>query len=85
LVPKVKTLPKLPPTSPPVSNLALITFLRMLPQHLDELRLIAEIAPACDENLGNAVLRKGMNMVEAADYLTKALYCEIPSVHSAAG
>jgi len=56
-----------------------------LPYHLDAVRLIAETASACDENLFNAVLRKGINMVEAADYLTEALSCEIASVRSAAG
>jgi hypothetical protein len=56
-----------------------------LPQHLDAVRLIAEIAPASDENLGNAVLRTGVNMVEAADHLTEALCCDTPSVRSAAG
>jgi hypothetical protein len=56
-----------------------------LPCHLDAVRLIAEMASACDENLCSAVLRKGIRMVEAADYLTEALSCEIPSVRSAAG
>ena len=56
-----------------------------LPCHLDTVRLIAEMASACDENLCSAVLRKGIRMVEAADYLTEALSCEIPSVRSAAG
>jgi glycogen synthase len=56
-----------------------------LPDHLDAVRLISEMASAGDENLFNAVLRKGINMVEAADYLTDALSCEIPSVRSAAG
>jgi hypothetical protein len=56
-----------------------------LPYHLDAVRLIAEMAPAADENLCNAVLRKGIDMVEAANYLTEALACEIPSVRSASG
>jgi len=56
-----------------------------LPCHLDAVRLIAEMASACDENLCSAVLRKGIRMVEAADYLTEALSCETPSVRSAAG
>jgi hypothetical protein len=56
-----------------------------LPYHLDTVRLIAVMASSCDENLFNAVLRKGINMVEAADYLTESLSCEIPSVRSAAG
>jgi glycosyltransferase involved in cell wall biosynthesis len=56
-----------------------------LPYHLDAVRLIAEITSAGDENLCNAILKKGINMVEAADYLTEALSCEIPSVCSAAG
>jgi len=56
-----------------------------LPCHMDAVRLIAEMASACDENLCSAVLRKGIRMVEAADYLTEALSCEIPSVRSAAG
>ncbi len=56
-----------------------------LPKHLDAVRLISETASVTDENLCNAVLRKGINMVEAADLLTDALSCEIPSVRSAAG
>jgi len=40
---------------------------------------------AGDENLFNAVLRKGINMVEAADYLTESLSCEIPFVRRASG
>jgi glycogen synthase len=56
-----------------------------LPHHLDAVRLIAEMAPADDEDLCNAVLRKGINMVDAADYLTEALSCGTPSVRSTAG
>jgi len=56
-----------------------------LPCHLDAVRLIAEMTSACDENLCSAVLGKGIRMVEAADYLTEALSCEIPSVRSASG
>jgi glycogen synthase len=56
-----------------------------LPDHLDAVRLISEMASATDENLCNAVLKKGINMVEAADILIEALSCEIPSVRSAAG
>jgi glycosyltransferase involved in cell wall biosynthesis len=56
-----------------------------LPYHLDAVRLIAEMASACDENLCNVVLKKGISMAEAADYLTDALSCEIPSVRSASG
>jgi hypothetical protein len=56
-----------------------------LPPYLDAVRLISEMASASDENIFNAVLRKGINMVEAADYLTEALSCEIPCVRSAAG
>ncbi|MBC8468215.1 MAG: glycogen/starch synthase [Planctomycetes bacterium] len=56
-----------------------------LPYHIDAVRLIAETTSASDENLCIAVLRKGIRMVEAADYLTESLSCEIPSVRSAAG
>jgi len=56
-----------------------------LPYHLDAVRLITETASASDENLFYAVLRKGIEMVEAADYLTESLSSEIPSVRSAAG
>jgi hypothetical protein len=56
-----------------------------LPDHLDAVRLISEMASVTDDNPCNAVLRKGINMVEAADMLTEALACEIPSVRSTAG
>jgi glycosyltransferase involved in cell wall biosynthesis len=56
-----------------------------LPHHLDAVRLIAETASASDEDLCNAILRKGINMVEAADCLTEALSCHTPSIRSSAG
>jgi glycogen synthase len=56
-----------------------------LPEHLDAVRLVAEMISVSDDNLCNAILRKGIDMVEAADYLIEALSCEIPSVRSAAG
>jgi len=56
-----------------------------LPEHLDAVRLIAEMTSVGDDDLCNAILRKGINMVEAADYLIDALSCEIPSVRSTAG
>jgi glycogen synthase len=56
-----------------------------LPYHLDAVRLIADTASASGEDLCNTVLSKGINMVEAADYLTEALSCDIPSIRSAAG
>ncbi|MEJ2701807.1 MAG: glycogen/starch synthase [Sedimentisphaerales bacterium] len=56
-----------------------------LPHHLDAVRLISEMASVSDENLFNAVLRKGIGMVEAADDLTEALSCEMPCVRNAAG
>lgn len=56
-----------------------------LPEHLDAVRLISEMASVTDDNPCNAVLRKGINMVEAIGMLTEALSCEIPSVRNAAG
>jgi glycogen synthase len=56
-----------------------------LPYHLDAVRLISEMASVSDDNLFNAVLRKGINMVEAADCLTDALSCDISCVRSTAG
>ena len=56
-----------------------------LPYYLDAVRLIAEMTSASDEELCNVALRKGINMVGAANYLTEALSCDIPSVRSAAG
>jgi hypothetical protein len=56
-----------------------------LPYYLDAVRLLAEMTSAADEDLCNVALRKGINMVEAADYLTDALSCDISSVRSAAG
>ena len=56
-----------------------------LPDYLDAVRLIAEMTSVGDDDLCNAILMKGIDMVEAADYLIDALSCEIPSVRSAAG
>jgi len=56
-----------------------------LPEHLDAVRLIAEMTSVGEDDLCNAILRKGIDMVEAADYLIYALSCEIPSVRSTAG
>jgi glycogen synthase len=56
-----------------------------LPYHLDSVRLIAEMASASNENLFNAVLKKGIKVVEAANYLTESLSCEIPFVRRASG
>ena len=58
---------------------------KQLPHHLDAVRLIVEMASASDEDLCNAVLRKGISMVEAADCLTEALSCHTPSIRSSAG
>jgi glycogen synthase len=56
-----------------------------LPNHLDAVRLIAETTSTSQENLCDAILIKGIEMFEAADYLIEALACEIPSVRKAAG
>jgi glycogen synthase len=55
-----------------------------LPRYLDAVRLIAAMASAKNDDMCNTVLRQAFSMVEAVNYLTDVLFCEIPSLQNAA-
>ena len=54
-----------------------------LPQHIDAMRLIADMADAPNTELANIILRKGMTIPEAVNSLLDALTCPILSVRRA--
>lgn len=55
-----------------------------LPEHLDAVQLIVEIASISDKTPADAILRKGLEVPEAVDKLGQALHCDIPAVRKAA-
>jgi glycogen synthase len=55
-----------------------------LPEHLDAIQLIVEIASISDKTPADAILRKGLEVPEAIVKLSGALHCDIPSVRQAA-
>lgn len=55
-----------------------------LPEYLDAVKLMAEMAFTEDAHLGDVVLKKGMDMPKAVDRLVNALACSVPSVSECA-
>jgi glycogen synthase len=55
-----------------------------LPEHLDAVQLIVEIASISDKTPADAILRKGLTVSEAMEKLVKAQDCHIASVRKAA-
>ena len=54
-----------------------------LPKYIDATRFIAEASGLPDAELANLILKKGMKIPEAVDYLVDALTCPVGSVRKA--
>jgi hypothetical protein len=54
-----------------------------LPEHIDAIRFMAEASSMQDSELASLILKKGMKIPEAVDYLVDALTCPVGSARRA--
>lgn len=54
-----------------------------LPEHIDAIRYIAASAENPNQELPDLILKSGMTVPEAVDFLIEALFCSVPSVRNA--